>query len=402
MSTRTDDQPTTSEPSPSTPKTRRVRRLRRALVITAAVLVVLFIALTFGVGWFFSSVALDVVDDPPATVAVKAVVAGDAIELARSPQPENAGLHAVRHPDGYGIMSEQVAISSDAVVRAWRDVEGTLSGSEVAGVVDSDVYQGDPSAVGLDHTDITVTSDIGDLPTWLVPTAADAPAAAADTWIVFAHGRGGSVEEALRYLPMWHDLGHPVLVPAYRNDPGAPADPRGWYGLGETEWRDIDAAVTYALDNGAQDVVLAGWSMGGAIAMQLLDRSEHADAISGLVLNAPVLDWRDTFDYQGSTFGLPSYQTALAVRLVEARAGIDFDDYDWVRRADDVPDLPIYLVHSADDTYVPNDPSIAFAAARPDIVTFEQPSGADHTREWNVDPEGYEAAMTAWFDAEID
>lgn len=372
------------------------RTWRRIGIGAVAVLLVTVVGVVFGVAWYFSGVALAVVRDPEPRVTVQAVDGGTAIELP----PEDAtpgGRHAVRHPDGWGIMDDRVRGGGAApVVRDWDDVQGTLPGEPVPGVVDQDVFVGDPSSVGLEFTDVEVTSDVGDLPTWLVP------ADGADTWVVFAHGRGGTREESLRYLPLWHELGHTVLVPSYRNDPGAPPDPDDRYGLGETEWRDVDAAVGYALDNGAESVVLAGWSMGGAIVLQVLDRSEHAGAVSGVVLDAPVVDWVDVLVHQGGQSGLPEWWSRLAVTLVEARGGLEFDDYDWVERAGELPDdVPVYLVHSDGDTYVPNRRSVALAEARPDVVTLVRDSTAEHTREWNVDPEGYEADMRAWFESAL-
>ena len=219
--------------------------------------------------------------------------------------------------------------------------------------------------------------------------------------MIFVHGRGGTRRESLRYLPTFHDLGWTTLVPSYRNDAGAPPDPSGDYRLGESEWRDIDAALAYARENGATRVVLAGWSMGAAISLQTVDRSANADLVEGLVLDAPVLDWRATFRLQGELAGLPQWLSDVGGSIVELRADLDLADYDWVARADELT-LPIYLVHSEADEFVPAEPSTALAEARPDLVTYRPDGPADHTREWNVDPTGYEADLQAWFTETLD
>ncbi len=99
------------------------------------------------------------------------------------------------------------------------------------------------------------------------------------------HGRGARREETIRALAPLLAEGWTCLVPTYRNDEGVPAGPDGRYALGLSEWRDIDAAMGYALARGADELLLAGWSMGGAIVLQALDRSAHADAVGRVVLD---------------------------------------------------------------------------------------------------------------------
>jgi dienelactone hydrolase len=69
--------------------------------------------------------------------------------------------------------------------------------------------------------------------------------------------------------------------------PEHPAEPRRFYHLGDTEWRDVDAAVDYARDHGATGIVLYGWSVGGTLTITALRRMPAADL--GLV-RAMVLD----------------------------------------------------------------------------------------------------------------
>ena len=98
---------------------------------------------------------------------------------------------------------------------------------------------------------------------------------------------------------------HSLLV-SYRNDGEAPESKDGRYGLGDTEWQDVAAAMRFAREHGATEIVLMGWSMGGAIAMQAALRAEDRGLLSGIVLESPAVDWSDILHFQGTGYGLPA------------------------------------------------------------------------------------------------
>ncbi len=258
-------------------------------------------------------------------------------------------------------------------------------------------FSGNPSsALGLAYEDVTVTSDAGELPTWYVPPSDDV--ARRDVWALLVHGRGGTREECLRAIPLLHRLGLPVLVPTYRNDPEGPATHGGRLSLGDTEWQDVEAAVLHALDAGATEVVLFGWSMGGAIVLQHVSRSWTADRVRALVLDSPVIDWLDVLDHHARLNRLPRPISRLGLmmladkawrRVVGTDAPVDLRRLDWVTRASELK-LPVLLVHSDDDEFVPSGPSRRLAQARPDIVTFVGFPHARHCKEWNTDPDRWE------------
>lgn len=263
-------------------------------------------------------------------------------------------------------------------------------------------------ALDLAYEDVVVTSPVGELPAWYVPPARP-DAAGAQVWAILVHGRGGTREECLRAVPPLHALGLPVLVPSYRNDVDAPTVEPGVYHLGDTEWVDIEAAVLHALDAGARQVVLLGWSMGGAIVLQLVSRSWLADRVLALVLNAPVVDWRDVLDHHARANWLPRPVGRLGLRLLGHRSArrmlgvdgpVDLRRLDWVTRAAELK-LPVLIVHSDDDAYVPSRPSRRLAEARPDLVTHVSVDGARHAREWNVDPGAWESAVVRFLDRHL-
>ncbi|MFX0537662.1 alpha/beta hydrolase family protein [Ornithinimicrobium sp. Y1847] len=411
--------PRTSPVTPSN-RTRTARptrtRWRRWVAVLLLSLLTLALAAVLAIGWYFSGQALTVTTAGQSTVTVEAD-GPDRVWLEREGYAAYVGEHGLRSAEAdawllaggtlgaedapvVGIVGEILDDSGERVLRSYESISGQLPEGPVEMVMAQDVYWPDPSALDLPFEEVELTGELGPLPSWVVPATGDSVDGAAggseDTWAIFVHGRGGSREEALRYLPTLRDAGLTTLAISYRNDPEAPPDPNGRYGLGETEWRDVESALTYAREQGADQVLLLGWSMGAAISLQTLDRSPEAELVTGLWLDAPVIDWRDTFYAQGELNGLPRPLTWVAQQLIQARGDLRLADFDWVARADELPGLPIHIEHSDGDTFVPNGPSKALAEKRPDIVTLNTDSGAEHTRTWNADPEGYDARLAEW------
>jgi pimeloyl-ACP methyl ester carboxylesterase len=355
-------------------------------------LFVLVLGAAFGVAWYFADVtgSVDHTIERPLTATL---VGADRVRLPATGDALLPGRYGLEWDGGFAEIGDVVGRDGAGVVRSFTSVRGTLApGTRVR--VDPYAYGGDPrTALGLAFRNVSVRDDLGDFPAWYVP--ADGTTG---TWFVHVHGHNGDRGESLRYLKTLHALGMPVLVPTYRNDVGAPASPDGVDRLGDTEWQDVAAAARWALAHGARDVVLGGWSMGGAIALQVADRSDVAGKVRGLVLDSPVVDWRDVLDRQGSDRHLPGAETGLAMWVAERRFGLDLDRFDWVARAGDLK-VPTLLLHSDDDRYVPDGPAKKLAAARPDLVTLHLVPGAGHTEEWNTDPAGYERVLVDWLRA---
>lgn len=298
---------------------------------------------------------------------------------------------------------------SPAEQTVLREVEAVYSGDLTTarrGYWSGAVHP-DPAAVGLPFEEVQIEVDGGTAPAWLVPAAPAAPGAGApssDTWAIMVHGRGASRLEGLRAIRVARELGLSSLLISYRNDGLAPSAADGRYGLGSTEWRDVEAAIGYALEHGAHEVVLFGWSMGGAICLQTADLSRYHHLIRAMVLDAPVINWVDVLAHHAELNRIPSVvgrygqlmmSHPLGRRLTGLAAPVDLKAMDWVSRAVELR-TPTLVLHSVDDEYVPYGPSAVLAEKNPDMVTFEAFSTARHTKEWNVDPERWESLVTAW------
>ncbi|MGK3952892.1 alpha/beta hydrolase family protein [Microbacterium sp. I2] len=258
-----------------------------------------------------------------------------------------------------------------------------------------------PEQLHLPFTSELIGATVGPCPAWVFP------AGDGDVWVIQVHGRGTTRAECLRAVPLFHSLGITSLVVSYRNDGEAPRSRAGSYTLGATEWRDVDAAVGFARRRGARRIIVMGWSMGGAIALQLSLNSAHTDAIAGLILESPVVDWRIVLEYQARVQRVPSAVSGLAIEALKSEwaspltrtgGGIPFDRLDVVARATELRH-PILILHSDDDGFVPSDASHDLVVARPDLVELEVFDVARHTKLWNYDQARWSDSIRSWLQA---
>jgi pimeloyl-ACP methyl ester carboxylesterase len=367
----------------------RKRRWLRPLIITLSVLLVLALGGLGAAGWYFSGEVLNVVHEEDEYALTVADVDDTTVTLPRSATTEKPGTWGLQWEDGQAVLGEVVASDDETVTRALDTVLfGDLTeGTEAR--IDKWTFRDDPeSGLGLAYENVDVPTDLGDMPAWLVPGESD-------TWVITVHGHNASPAETLRGVGIYSGLGYPVLAVTYRNDEGAPAAPTGLHSLGEYESDDIVAAVDYALANGAKDVILHGWSMGGAIVATAYRELEDTSAVKGLVFDSPVMDWNSTLDMQAADRDVIAPITWAAKRIIEFRADLDLDDLDQ-RNFTDEFDVPMLLFVDTDDATVDHTATLDFAdALDPDRTTVVK-TASGHTASWNEDPAAYTEALESY------
>ena len=344
-----------------------------------------------GIGWYYSGEILDV-ERPGAaqrTTEVLAVGRGS-ITLAADEESLQHGTYGLDGEDGYGRTGDFEQPQMDTVDRdRFTVIDGTV---QVGDLVDVDgyAYPQDP-AIAFDFpvAEVALASPLGEAPAWFA--AGSDP----ERWAVMVHGRAARRNECFRMLAILHDQGLNSLCPTYRNDEDAPADPDNIYRQGAEEWRDIEPSVQYALDHGATELVLVGFSMGGQITANLLRESTLASEVDAVIWDAPLLDWGPVIAAGAEDRGVPGWLVPIGMQASEWRAGVDYDDLNQIVHADEF-DVPILLFHGTADDTVPIWVAERFAEARPDIVTYVPFPEAGHVRSWNAFPSRYEQAVGAF------
>lgn len=250
-------------------------------------------------------------------------------------------------------------------------------------------------ALGATWSIDAVPAPGGYLPVWVFRPAADSRGRE-ETWLIGIHGRGARRSELFRLVGAALRGGVTCAVVSYRTDQWT-AQPATLTTLGSTEWEDAEAAVRLALWRGARRVVVAGYSLGGAITAMLLRRSRQAALVSGVILDSPALNWGPILQHIAAVRHIPSPIVPLVMTVARWRADLDWSVLNQVARAEEFRH-PILLIHGTADTVVPVWQSDAFAAARPDLVTYERFEGARHVACWNADPVRYERAVERFLD----
>ncbi|MEW2005981.1 alpha/beta hydrolase [Microbacterium sp. NPDC079208] len=328
---------------------------------------------------------------------------GDLIVLDRTEQTTAHGIYNLWFEHG-GWAQLSTEVIGRGPTRVARRITGLTSGSTPkAGdrTSWSGIYYATPADAGLHARDITITTPAGRCPAWRIEGDPS-------VWAIHIHGLGSTRAGTLRGVLAATELGYTSLVVSHRNTTEGPRVGTGRTTLGHTETSDVDEAIGYAVRRGAQQVVLFGWSMGAAIALQLADHPRHDGLIAALVLDSPVLNWTEVIKTNCVRSGLPAAAGHLAIPwltvgplacAVGSPGSIPLRSFNWTARTADLA-TPTLILHGTRDDSVPIRLSQALRDARPDLVELET-FDADHTLCWNTDPDPWREAVTAWLKARV-
>ncbi len=365
------------------------RRWPHRTLIALGLILVLALGALGGAGWYFSGEVVNVEHGPGDYPLTVAALDEETVTLPRGNDAEKPGIWGLAWEDGQAVIGDVVASDEETITRS---LENVLFGELVEGAavrIDTWTYRDDPAtALGLEYETVDIPTELGDAPAWHLPGDHR-------TWIITVHGRNASPAETLRAVEVYNVLGHPVLAVTHRNDEGAPESPEGLHSLGEYESDDIVDAVDYALANGADDVILHGWSMGGAIVATAARKLAGTGAVKGVVLDSPVMDWNSTLDMQAEDRGVIAPITWTAKRIVEFRVGIDLDGLDQRNFVDEF-DMPMLLFVDTADQTVDHTATLAFAELLPPEQATVVTTASGHTASWNEDPLAYAAALETY------
>jgi uncharacterized protein len=229
-----------------------------------------------------------------------------------------------------------------------------------------------PADVGLDYREVGLRSSDGlSLGAWWVGKAGSSRAA------VLVHGWGGDrsdlhvVETALVY----HRAGFNVLMLDLRAHGGSEGER---VTVGYREVRDVRGALSWLEERGfdPEDVVLHGWSMGGAAVVRAAPSTGVAAVVEeATYADLPPLLWEKLPEASG----LPAFFNPGIFLMGRLFLSID----PWAVRPEKQArqlsgeGVPFMIIHSRQDEVVPFEHAESFAAAYPE-ATFWEVKGYGH------------------------
>lgn len=238
-------------------------------------------------------------------------------------------------------------------------------------------------------------SPLGEMDAWYLPSPGT-------TWIIHVHGLNATPGEPELLFQTLQESGYPQLSIAYRNDANQPVDPSGLYQYGVTEWEDLAGAVTFARDNGAREIVFAGYSTGASHVLSYVFR-HNFDDIAGVIVDSANVDLGSTIDFRGSReklplipMNVPPTMAWVAKFFTSLRIDVNWKSLDYIDKAERSLRVPVLAFHGTEDESIPIAQSMALEEAQPELVDLVRMEGAGHVESFESDFNGYMASVLAF------
>ncbi|MFS0726150.1 alpha/beta hydrolase [Paenibacillus sp. 1P07SE] len=242
-------------------------------------------------------------------------------------------------------------------------------------------------AKNLPYSDVTFPSASGKTKVhgWYIPAQSES-----SRTIVFSHGYGANREET--WVPMYElanlmsGLDYNVLLFDYAYASKLDRAPATG---GQEEAQQLLAAVDFARQQGADNVVVWGFSMGAGTALQA---ALETDLIDAMILDSTFLADPDTlFDTITQFVNLPRYPSLPLIKaMLPLWTGTSFSQLQIEQARQAVYRMPIYLIHGTEDDKAPVHIAEAVSALQTHPLSSEWiVPGGKHELLFQVHPKEY-------------
>ena len=265
-----------------------------------------------------------------------------------------------------------------------------------------------PSQYGLPFTEVLFPSLDGlILHGWFVPAKDVAPfslteedwAAGSKGTVVLGHGRFGSKDPDLKYVPWLHNAGYNCLLFDFR---GHGRSEGHYTSFGCHERKDLLGATDFLRGKGIPKVGVLGFSLGGAVG---ISTAAECDDIAAVVADGAFVDLRRTLARGARERGFPRWLVRplgpFILWLAGRRVGADLTEGEPLRHVHRITPRALFVIHGEDDPYISIDDAVRLydRAGEPKELWIAE--GAGHRRVDEVYPDEYRERVVGFFDRHL-
>jgi len=262
-----------------------------------------------------------------------------------------------------------------------------------------------PEEYGLPFTEVLFPSSDGlGLHGWFIPSpgvtafSLEEPdwATGSKGTIVLAHGRFGSKDADLKYVPWLREAGYNCLMFDFR---GHGRSEGNYTSFGYHERKDLLGALDFLRRKNISTVGVLGFSLGGAVG---ITSAAEREEIMAVVADGAFVELRSALARGAEERHLPRWLVrslgASILWLAGKRVGGDLEESDPLRWVERIAPRALFLIHGVEDPYVSveNVQRLYERAGEPKELWIAP--GAGHRRVDEVYPDQYRERVLGFFD----
>jgi len=263
---------------------------------------------------------------------------------------------------------------------------------------------GSPTEYGLPFTEVLFPSRDGlTLHGWFIPAVAVTTyseeggewATGSKGTIVFGHGRFGSKDPDLKYVPWLREAGYNCFLFDFRGHGRSQGD---YTSFGYHERKDLLGAIDLLQSKGIPRVGVLGFSLGAVVG---ISTAAQCLAIAAVVADGAFVKLRRALAQGAEERGVPRWLVrALGpsiLWLAGRRVGGDLEQSDPLRWVDKIAPRALFLIHGEEDPYVSMDDVRRLYEETGEPKELWIAPGAGHRRVDQVYPDEYRERVLGFF-----
>jgi len=261
-----------------------------------------------------------------------------------------------------------------------------------------------PDEYDLPFIEITFPSRDGlALHGWFIPAAGVSTLSSEDEdWgtgsrgtIVLGHGRFGSKDPDLEYVPWLHEAGYNCFLFDFRGHGRSEGD---YTSFGVHERKDLLGAIDLLEKKGISRVGVLGFSLGAVVG---IGTAAECEQIVALVADGAFVELRPTLARGAERRHLPGWLVRplgpFILWLAGRRVGADLTESEPLLYVASLAPRALFVIHGAEDPYISvGDAQRLYDSAGEPKELWIAP-GAGHRRVDEVYPEEYQERVLAFF-----